>query len=191
MRATATIAAPVLAAALLAGCQNETNSLTNAEPGAVPDLRRQVVSSDAAMAASGAVDLDGNPVVGKPARSTTTLARDGWAVQQLDQPRGQVEVQPWYHDRFEGFGDDARVRGDYPTTATALGTRGGVPTAVQEWWYGPVQRIFWIAATPVQAVAQQPLETVRTPDRDVAWMPASAAPAMRGAAAAPDAPKAP
>ena len=171
MRAIAHI--PVLAVlATLAACQNETNSLTNAEPGALPDLRAATASSDAAMAASGPVDLDGRPVTGPASGTTTTLDRSGWTTLAVNQPRGQVEVQPWYYQRFEGYGTGPRTTGAYPTVATALGTRDGAGSAVQEWAATPAIGVFWIAATPAQVLVLPPLETVRAPDREVEWLPA-------------------
>jgi len=171
MRATAHITA-LAALAALAGCQNETNSLTHAEPGAMPDLRAPVASSDQAMAATGPVDLDGRPLTGPATGTTTTLDRSGWTTMAINQPRGQVEVQPWYYQRFEGFGTGPRTTGAYPTTATALGTRDGTGSVAQEWISAPAIGIFWIAATPAQVLVLPPFETVRTPDRDVEWLPA-------------------
>lgn len=170
MRAAATISALALLAPL-AACQNETNSLTHAEPGALPDLRAATVPSDAPMAASGPVDLDGRPVTGPAAGTTTTLDRSAWATTAVNQPRGQVEVQPWYYQRFEGYGTGPRTTGAYPTTATALGTRDGAGSTVQEWVAAPAIGVFWIAATPAQVIVLPPLDTVRAPDREVEWLP--------------------
>lgn len=170
MRAAATISALALLAPL-AACQNETNSLTHAEPGALPDLRTSTVPSDAPMAASGPVDLDGRPITGPAAGTTTTLDRSAWATTEVNQPRGQVEVQPWYYQRFEGYGTGPRTTGAYPTTATALGTRDGAGSVVQEWVAAPAIGVFWIAATPAQVIVLPPLDTVRAPDREVEWLP--------------------
>jgi hypothetical protein len=178
MRAPAHITA-LAALAALAGCQNETNSLTHAEPGALPDLREATTSSDRAMTATGPVDLDGRPLTGPATGTTTTLDRSGWAPMAVNQPRGQVEVQPWYYKRFEGFGTGPRTTGAYPTTATALGTRDGAGSVAQEWISAPAIGIFWIAATPAQVLVLPPLDTVRAPDRDVEWLPTAKAPAAR------------
>ncbi len=175
--------AALCACALLAACQNPSTTLTHAGKDPLPDLAptSHPDDGDAAGTTAGAVDLAGNPVKELPPPSIASLDRSDWDATTIHQPRGQVEVQPWYYSRFEGFGQDARVTGAYPTTATALGVRGGVPTAVQEGLAQPFIGFFWLAAVPVQVVAEPPLTTVRTPDRQVEWLPAPAPTAQSGA----------
>ena len=184
-------------ALLLAGCLNPSTTLTHAGKDPLPDLApasqedlarpahtpRPVAVGEpesptppASRSATAAVDLDGAPVTTMPARSVTGLDRSGWQEQVVLQPRGQVEVQPGYFHLFEGFGTDPRVTGAYPTTASALGVRQNT-TAVQEGLAQPPMGIFWLLVAPGAAIVQPPWTTVRAPDREVEWLPASAAPA--------------
>jgi hypothetical protein len=197
-------------ALLLGGCLNPSTTLTHAGKDPVPDLApaaqedlatpahapRPVPAGEpetptppASRNAAVAVDLEGRPVTTMPARSVTGLDRSGWQEQVVLQPRGQVEVQPGYFHLFEGFGTDPRVTGAYPTTASALGVRQNT-TALQEGLAQPPMGIFWLLVAPGAAVVQPPWTTVRAPDREVEWLPASAAPAPN-AAPAPSAAPAP
>jgi hypothetical protein len=74
-RASAALAA-IASAAFLAGCLNESTTLTHAGPRPLPDL---------AGAEGGAPDSSPASV------ATTTLAREDWPTTVLLQPRGQVD----------------------------------------------------------------------------------------------------
>jgi hypothetical protein len=133
-----------------------------------------------------AVTLDGAPVDRTPAPETTSLDRSAWQPVAIDQPRGQVEVQPTYYKRFDGGQDDPRARGDYPTIATALRTGGGRPTAVQDGFASPASGILWLVAVPGQIIVLPPWTIERQPTADgVQWLPPAAAAAPAAAAPAP------
>ena len=160
----------LLALTALAGCQNPSTSIVGAEAGALPDLRPDEAT---APSASGPVRLDGTPVAaGTPMdRTATTLDRSSWQACEVVQPRGQVEVQPTYYRLFEGFSQDARAQGRYPTAATALAVHGEGQTAVQDGLAAPVIGIFWLGTVPVHLVAMPPNTVVRQPSGAIEWLP--------------------
>ncbi|MBU3684490.1 MAG: hypothetical protein FGM39_10850 [Phycisphaerales bacterium] len=165
-----------VAAALAAGaCRNPSATIVGAGEAPIPDIadpRAQELGRQGE-----AVTLDGAPVARMPARETTSLDRSGWQAVTVDQPRGQVEVQPTYYKRFDGSPDDPRARGDYPTIATALRTGGGRPTAVQDGFASPASGILWLVAVPGQIIVLPPWTIERQPTNDgVQWLPPAAAP---------------
>jgi hypothetical protein len=174
-----------IAAALAAGaCRNPSATIVGAGDAPLPDI------ADARAAEFGrtgpAVTLDGAPVDRTPAPETTSLDRSAWQPVAIDQPRGQVEVQPTYYKRFDGGQDDPRARGDYPTIATALRTGGGRPTAVQDGFASPASGILWLVAVPGQIIVLPPWTIERQPTADgVQWLPPAAAAAPAAAAPAP------
>jgi hypothetical protein len=177
------------AAALAAGaCRNPSATIVGAGEAPIPDI------ADARATELGrqgdAVTIDGAPVERTPAPETTSLDRSGWQAVTIDQPRGQVEVQPTYYKRFDGSPDDPRARGDYPTIATALRTGGGRPTAVRDGFVSPASGILWLVAVPGQIIVLPPWTIERQPANDgVQWLPPVATgPAAVGAAAAPASP---
>jgi hypothetical protein len=181
-----------VAAALAAGaCRNPSATIVGAGEAPIPDI------ADARAGELGrhgeAVTLDGAPVARTPAPETTSLDRSGWQAVTVDQPRGQVEVQPTYYKRFDGSADDPRARGDYPTIATALNTGGGRPTAVQDGLASPASGILWLLAVPGQIIVLPPWTIERQPTNDgVQWLPAgTGAPADAPADAPSLAPAAP
>lgn len=169
-------ALPAIAAlAVAAGCQNPSTSVVGAEPGALPDLRPAEVAP--AQRSGSATRLDGSPVASgtNVARSATDIDRSAWQPVAVEQPRGQVEVQPTYYRLFEGFSEDARARGRWPTAATALATHGEAGTAVQDGIAAPVIGIAWLAGVPVQLVLMPPNAVRHQPDGGLEWLPAPAA----------------
>jgi hypothetical protein len=173
-----------IAAALAAGaCRNPSATIVGAGDAPLPDI------ADARAAELGrtgpAVTLDGAPVERTPGPETTSLDRSSWQAVAIDQPRGQVEVQPTYYKRFDGGQDDPRARGDYPTLATALQTGGGRPTAVQDGFASPASGILWLIAVPGQIIVLPPWTIERQPAADgVQWLPQAPAPAAAPPAAA-------
>jgi hypothetical protein len=169
-------ALPAIAAlAVAAGCQNPSTSVVGAEPGALPDLRPAEVAP--AQRSGPATRLDGTPVAPgtEVARSATEIDRSGWQPVPVAQPRGQVEVQPTYYRLFEGFSEDARAQGRWPTAATALATHGESGTAVQDGFAAPVIGIAWLAGVPVQLVLMPPNTVRHQPDGGIEWLPVPAA----------------
>jgi hypothetical protein len=142
------------------------------------------------------VTLDGTPVAAgaQPAPSTTTLDRSSWGSVTVNQPRGQVEVQPTYYSLFEGFSKDPRATGQYPTTATALKDHGESNTALADGGAAPVIGIYWLATAPGRILFLPPWTVRHQPEGDsIEWLPAAqvrgtAAPATRAAPATPAAP---
>ncbi|NBX32080.1 MAG: hypothetical protein EBR07_05040 [Planctomycetes bacterium] len=168
------------------GCQNPSATLTHAGDDPIPDLATPEfvpIPRD-----GGPTTLDGAAFVASapPAPSTTTLDRASWSETTLHQPRGQVEVQPKYYTLFEGFSNDPRATGAYPTIATALSTGGESHTAVQDLAAQPAISMFWLATTPGQIIFMPPWVTVqREPIDGVEWMPPPA-PARNPAPATKD-----
>jgi hypothetical protein len=156
--------APFAAAVLLlsvAGCRNPGVTLTGAGDDPLPDLapaRGTEVSRH-----DGVSTLDGTPAPSMPAASATTLDRSGWATVTVEQPRGQVEVQPTYHRLHEGDPRDPRANGSYPTVATALRTGGGRPTALPDMAAAPAAGIFWMAIAPGHVIVVPPWTVRREP----------------------------
>ena len=177
------------AAAVSAGaCRNPSATIVGAGPAPLPDIADEGTQE---LGRHGeAVTLDGAPVARTPAPQTTSLDRSGWQAVAIDQPRGQVEVQPTYYKRYDGSPDDPRVRGDYPTIATALNTGGGRPTAVKDGWASPASGMLWLLAVPGQILVLPPWTIERQPTADgVQWLPAnSGAPAAPGPAPEPAVP---
>lgn len=177
-----------VAAALAAGaCRNPSATIVGAGEAPIPDI------ADARAGELGrhgeAVTLDGAPVARTPAPETTSLDRSGWQAVTIDQPRGQVEVQPTYYKRFDGSADDPRARGDYPTIATALSTGGGRPTAVQDGLASPASGILWLLAVPGQIIVLPPWTIERQPTTDgVQWLPAGTGAPADAPSLAPAAP---
>ena len=158
-----------------AGCQNPSATLTHAGDDPIPDLATPEfvpIPRD-----GGPTSLDGTAFVASapPAPSATTLDRSSWGETTIHQPRGQVEVQPKYYTLFEGFSNDPRATGAYPTTATVLATGGESHTAVQDLAAQPAISMFWLATTPGQIIFMPPWVTVqREPIDGVEWMPTPA-----------------
>lgn len=185
----------ILAIALLAaGCQNPSATLVHAGTDPIPDIAGH---GDAALPRDGGpVTLDGTPVAAgaQPAPSTTTLDRSSWGSVTVNQPRGQVEVQPTYYSLFEGFSKDPRATGQYPTTATALKDHGESNTALADGGAAPVIGIYWLATAPGRILFLPPWTVRHQPEGDsIEWLPAAqvrgtAAPATRAAPATPAAP---
>lgn len=153
----------------LGGCQNPSATLVHAGRDPLPDLAApaEPLARDGA-----AVTLDGTPAASAAPARTTTLDRSAWATVTVSQPRGQVEVQPTYYSLFEGFSNDARATGRYPTTATALATHGEGQTALQDGVAQPAIGIFWLASVPGQLIVSPPWTVRDQPDaRAVEWLP--------------------
>ena len=182
--ATLALGCIAAAAAFSAGaCRNPSATLVGAGEAPIPDIADPRAGE---LGRQGeAVTLDGTPVARTPAPETTSLDRSGWQAVTVDQPRGQVEVQPTYYKRYDGSPDDPRARGDYPTVATALHTGGGRPTAVEDGFASPASGLLWLVAVPGQLIVLPPWTIERQPaDDGVQWLPPAAS-------TAPPAPAAP
>lgn len=162
--------AALAAVAAVAGCQNPATGVVGAEAGALPDLR---TGAETEGTAAGPVRLDGTPVAAGATidRSIATLDRSSWQPIEVVQPRGQVEVQPTDYRLFEGFSQDARAQGRYPTAATALAVHGEGQTAVQDGLAAPVIGIFWLGTVPIHLVAMPPNTVLRQPEGAIEWLP--------------------
>jgi hypothetical protein len=168
-RATVTHASAAIPALLafamlsmLPGCQNPSATLVHAGVDPLPDLapaREAELSRH-----DGVSTLDGTPAPAMPAPSATSLDRTAWSTVTVNQPRGQVEVQPTYYRLYQGNPDDPRANGSYPTTATALRTGGGRPTALQDMAAAPVVGIFWMVIAPGHVIVVPPWTVRRQPD---------------------------
>lgn len=160
----------LVALAALAGCQNPSTGVVGAEAGALPDLRAGAPAMDAS---TGPIRLDGTAIAAgtQVERTATSIDRSSWRPTEVVQPRGQVEVQPTYYRLFEGFSQDARAQGRFPTTTTALAVHGEGPTSVADGLAAPVIGIFWLGTVPVHLVAMPPNTVVRQPAPSVEWLP--------------------
>ncbi len=150
------------AIATLGGCQNPSATLVHAGDDPLPDLapaREAELSRH-----DGVSTLDGTPAPAMPARSATTLDRSAWSTVTVNQPRGQVEVQPTYYRLYQGNPEDPRANGSFPTTATALRTGGGRPTALQDMAAAPAVGIFWMVIAPGHVIVVPPWTVRRQPD---------------------------
>lgn len=159
----------ILAVGTLAACQNPSATLVHAGRDPLPDL----AAAPAPLGRDGeAVTVDGTPAADLAAARTTTLDRSSWSTVTVAQPRAQVEVQPTYHSLFEGFSDDARATGRYPTAATALATHGEGGTALQDGFAQPAIGIFWLATVPGQLIVAPPWTVRDQPSADsIEWLP--------------------
>lgn len=170
---------------VISACQNPSATLTHAGEDPVADLapaRLEPLGRDGT-----ATTLDGTAVARgtRLTPSTTSLDRANWQSTTIRQPRGQVEVQPTYYKLFEGFSSDPRATGQYPTVASALGTRGEANTALQDLAAQPVIGIFWLATVPGQVIFLPPWVTVRQPVDGIEWLPSTQATSARVPTAQP------
>lgn len=160
-RRTARRAAAAAALLTAAGCQNPSATLVGAGTDPLPDLAP--VRGTEVSRHDGVGTIDGTPAPALPAPSATTLDRSGWATVTVDQPRGQVQVQPTYHRLAEGNPDDPRANGSYPTVATALRTGGGRPTAIRDMAAAPAEGMFWMLIAPGHVIVVPPWTVRREP----------------------------
>ncbi|MCE9619014.1 MAG: hypothetical protein K8R92_03795 [Planctomycetes bacterium] len=149
--------APLLS--MLGGCQNQTNTLTHAGDDPTPDLKSPMPSTAAA----------------KPSpASLRGLDRRNWETQQVDAPRGQVQVQPNYSEPLVLNGTASRDGYLFPNAHDSLYLSSSVGAAAME---GAAQ-VVWpgilIVISPVRmAVGEPPWLTVEQPLMAVGVLPPS------------------
>ena len=150
-----------LCAALLAlaGCLNQSNTLTHAGNDPLPDLNSPMPSTA--------------PPAASPA-SLKGLDRRNWAVQVIDAPRGQVQARPTYSELLLLNGTDARDGKTFPTVADSLYLSSSVGAAATEGAADVVWPAFLLVVSPVRmATGQPPWLVVDQPMQAIGVLPAS------------------
>lgn len=148
--------APLLA---LAGCLNQSNTLTHAGNDPIPDLNSPMPST--APAAASPASLKG-------------LDRRNWDVQVVDAPRGQVQARPTYSELLLLNGTDARDGKTFPTVADSLYLSSSVGAAATEGAADVVWPAFLLVVSPVRmATGQPPWLIVDQPMQAVGVLPPS------------------
>ena len=153
---SATICAALLG---LAGCLNQSNTLTHAGNDPIPDLNSPMPSM--APAAASPASLKG-------------LDRRNWDVQVVDAPRGQVQARPTYSELLVLNGTDARDGKSFPTVADSLYLSSSVGDAATEGAAAVVWPAFLLVVSPVRmATGQPPWLIVDQPMQAVGVLPPS------------------
>ena len=153
---SAVICAPLLA---LAGCLNQSNTLTHAGNDPIPDLNSPMPST--APAAASPASLKG-------------LDRRNWDVQVVDAPRGQVQARPTYSELLVLNGTDARDGKSFPTVADSLYLSSSVGDAATEGAAAVVWPAFLLVVSPVRmATGQPPWLIVDQPMQAIGVLPPS------------------
>ncbi len=148
--------APLLA---LAGCLNQSNTLTHAGNDPIPDLNSPMPSTA--------------PPAASPA-SLTGLDRRNWDVQVVDAPRGQVQARPTYSELLLLNGTDARDGKTFPTVADSLYLSSSVGAAATDGAADVVWPGFLMVVSPIRmATGQPPWLIVDQPMQAVGVLPAS------------------
>ncbi len=143
----------------LAGCLNQSNTLTHAGNDPIPDLNSPMPSTA--------------PPAASPA-SLKGLDRRNWDVQVVDAPRGQVQARPTYSDLLLLNGTDARDGKTFPTVADSLYLSSSVGAAATEGAAEVVWPAFLLVVSPVRmATGQPPWLIVDQPMQAVGVLPAS------------------
>ena len=147
---------PLLA---LAGCLNQSNTLTHAGNDPIPDLNSPMPSTA--------------PPAASPA-SLKGLDRRNWDVQVVDAPRGQVQARPTYSELLLLNGTDARDGKTFPTVADSLYLSSSVGAAATEGAADVVWPAFLLVVSPVRmATGQPPWLIVDQPMQAVGVLPPS------------------
>ena len=147
---------PLLA---LAGCLNQSNTLTHAGNDPIPDLNSPMPSTA--------------PPAASPA-SLKGLDRRNWDVQVVDAPRGQVQARPTYSDLLLLNGTEARDGKTFPTVANSLYLSSSVGAAATEGAAEVVWPAFLLVISPVRmATGQPPWLIVDQPMQAVGVLPPS------------------
>jgi len=147
-----TIAASLMAMAA-AGCTplNDHDGLIGAEPGALPDLRGDVVGAPARDdAIAGGRTLDG-------------LDRRHWSVTTVLIPAGQVEHQPTYFEPAHLAKGTARAEELPPTTDTVLEGPSDGDSLLLEAAAAPFVFAGEMVILPVRAIFDPPWSVHRSP----------------------------
>ncbi len=148
--------APLLA---LAGCLNQSNTLTHAGNDPIPDLNSPMPSTA--------------PPAASPA-SLKGLDRRNWDVQVVDAPRGQVQARPTYSELLLLNGTDARDGKTFPTVADSLYLSSSVGAAATDGAADVVWPGFLMVVSPIRmATGQPPWLIVDQPMQAVGVLPAS------------------
>ena len=143
----------------LAGCLNQSNTLTHAGNDPLPDLNSPMPSTA--------------PPAASPA-SLKGLDRRNWDVQVIDAPRGQVQARPTYSELLLLNGTDARDGKTFPTVADSLYLSSSVGAAATEGAADVVWPAFLLVVSPVRmATGQPPWLVVDQPMQAVGVLPAS------------------
>ena len=148
--------APLLA---LAGCLNQSNTLTHAGNDPIPDLNSPMPSTA--------------PPAASPA-SLKGLDRRNWDVQVVDAPRGQVQARPTYSELLLLNGTDARDGKTFPTVADSLYLSSSVGAAATDGAADVVWPGFLMVVSPIRmATGQPPWLIVDQPMQAVGVLPAN------------------
>jgi len=143
----------------LAGCLNQSNTLTHAGNDPIPDLNSPMPSM--APAAASPASLKG-------------LDRRNWDVQVVDAPRGQVQARPTYSELLVLNGTDARDGKSFPTVADSLYLSSSVGDAATEGAAAVVWPAFLLVVSPVRmATGQPPWLIVDQPMQAIGVLPPS------------------
>ena len=143
----------------LAGCLNQSNTLTHAGNDPLPDLNSPMPSTA--------------PPAASPA-SLKGLDRRNWDVQVIDAPRGQVQARPTYSELLLLNGTDARDGKTFPTVADSLYLSSSVGAAATEGAADVVWPAFLLVVSPVRmATGQPPWLVVDQPMQAIGVLPAS------------------
>lgn len=143
----------------LAGCLNQSNTLTHAGNDPIPDLNSPMPST--APAAASPASLKG-------------LDRRNWDVQVVDAPRGQVQARPTYSELLVLNGTDARDGKSFPTVADSLYLSSSVGDAATEGAAAVVWPAFLLVVSPVRmATGQPPWLIVDQPMQAIGVLPPS------------------
>ena len=142
----------------LSACLNDSDTITDAGPGQLPDL---------------APEKD-RPLYNSSGPSVTSLDRRNWEVVTIEAPRGQVQHQPTYAEPLVLNGGSARNGETFPTATSAmqLGTKPDAAAsegALEAGW----PAVLLVASPARMLMGMSPWMTMRGPNQASGVLPPS------------------